>query len=46
MHGISVDRVHAAFAYVRSGETVRYDNLPGREELEAILSVGAAKSAG
>jgi len=46
MHGISVDRVHAAFAYVRSGETVRYDNLPGREELEAILSVGAAESAG
>jgi DNA helicase-2/ATP-dependent DNA helicase PcrA len=46
MHGLSADRVHAAFAYVRGGETVRYDDLPGREELEAILSVGAAESAG
>jgi DNA helicase II / ATP-dependent DNA helicase PcrA len=46
MHSLPVDRVHAAFAYIRSGETVRHDDLPGREELEAILSVGAAESAG
>jgi len=46
MHGLPVDRVQAAFAYVRSGKTVRHNDLPGREELEAILSAGTSESAG
>ncbi len=38
MHGLSIDRVSAAFVYVRSGQTVRPRSLPGRVELEAILA--------
>ncbi|MBE7323502.1 ATP-dependent helicase [Nocardioides sp. Y6] len=34
---VPVDQVSAAFHYVRSGRTVRYDDLPGRDELTALL---------
>lgn len=36
-HGIPLERVTAAFVYVRTGEVVRYDDLPGRAELERLL---------
>lgn len=35
--GVPVDEVAAAFHYVRSGRTVRFDDLPGRDELAALL---------
>jgi DNA helicase-2/ATP-dependent DNA helicase PcrA len=35
--GVPVDRVTAAFHYVRSGRTVRPPNLPGRAALESTL---------
>ena len=37
LHGLPLDAVTAAFLYVRSGEIVRPDGLPGRAELERIL---------
>ncbi|QCX28169.1 ATP-dependent DNA helicase [Nocardioides jishulii] len=37
LKGVPVDQVSAAFHYVRSGRTVRFDDLPGREELAAML---------
>jgi DNA helicase-2/ATP-dependent DNA helicase PcrA len=36
--GVPVDRVDAAFHYVRSGETVRPDDLADREEIAQILA--------
>jgi len=36
--GVPVDRVRAAFYYVRSGDLVEPDGLPGRAELEGLLS--------
>lgn len=36
-HGLALEAVNAAFVYVRSGEIVRPDALPGRAELERIL---------
>ncbi|MEW2084104.1 ATP-dependent DNA helicase [Streptomyces sp. NPDC005283] len=36
-HGLPLEAVGAAFVYVRSGEIVRPDALPGRAELEGIL---------
>ena len=36
--GVPVEQVDAAFHYVRSGETVCPDDLPGRGELEGMLS--------
>ncbi len=33
-----LEQVEAAFYYVRSGEAVTYDDLPGRAELEQLLS--------
>ncbi|MFI0982989.1 UvrD-helicase domain-containing protein [Streptomyces sp. NPDC021093] len=38
LHGLRPDEVLATFLYVRSGETVRPTRLPGRPELERILS--------
>ena len=38
LHGIPLDRIRAAFYYVRDGEVVSYDDLPGRHELEQLLS--------
>jgi DNA helicase-2/ATP-dependent DNA helicase PcrA len=35
--GVPVEQVGAAFLYVRTGEVVRPDALPGRDELERIL---------
>ncbi|EPH44465.1 ATP-dependent DNA helicase [Streptomyces aurantiacus] len=36
-HGVPPESVRVAFLYVRSGETVRPTDLPGRAELERIL---------
>ncbi len=36
-HGVPLESVTAAFLYVRTGDTVRPDGLPGRAELERIL---------
>jgi DNA helicase-2/ATP-dependent DNA helicase PcrA len=36
--GVDPERVSAAFLYVRSGKVVRPDPLPGRSQLEALLS--------
>ncbi|HEX6247694.1 MAG TPA: PD-(D/E)XK nuclease family protein, partial [Nocardioidaceae bacterium] len=36
--GVPPERVTAAFFYVRSGELVEHQDLPGREELEAIVA--------
>ncbi len=41
LQGIAVGRVRAAFYYVRSGEVVEPHDLPGREELERLTSLGA-----
>jgi DNA helicase-2/ATP-dependent DNA helicase PcrA len=38
--GVPLSRVGAAFLYVRSGDVVRPDNLPGRAALERLLSDG------
>ena len=34
-----LDRVRAAFYYVRTGELVEPEDLPDRQALEALLSV-------
>jgi len=36
--GIDIEKVTASFYYVRSGEVVTYDDLPGREVLERLVS--------
>jgi DNA helicase-2/ATP-dependent DNA helicase PcrA len=36
--GVPVEQVEAAFFYVRSGDLVQHDGLPGRMELEAIIA--------
>ena len=36
--GAPLDRVRAVFHYVRSGQTVEPDTLPGRAELERMVS--------
>ncbi|MFJ2740432.1 UvrD-helicase domain-containing protein [Streptomyces sp. NPDC087440] len=38
LHGLEPEEVLATFLYVRSGESVRPRSLPGRRELERILS--------
>lgn len=40
-HGVEADAVTATFLYVRSGEAVRPEGLPGRAGLERILLYGA-----
>jgi len=40
--GVSLERVGAAFYYVATGRVVRPDDLPGADELEAVLSGDAA----
>ena len=37
LQGVPVERVRAAFYYVRSGEVVEPPDLPGREELQELL---------
>ena len=37
LHDVPLDRVGAAFCYVRDGELDVIDDLPGREELERLL---------
>ncbi|MEV4945223.1 ATP-dependent DNA helicase [Streptomyces sp. NPDC053755] len=44
-HGLRVDQVTAAFVYVRTGDVVRPARLPGRAELEEILSGEAPDTA-
>lgn len=36
--GVDVGNVTASFYYVRSGEIVTYDDLPGRAELETLVT--------
>ncbi len=38
LHDLPLDRVRAAFHFVRNGETVEPPDLPGRESLERIFS--------
>ncbi len=38
LRGVPLEQVGAAFYYVRDGEVVTHDDLPGREELEALLA--------
>jgi DNA helicase-2/ATP-dependent DNA helicase PcrA len=38
LHGLPLDRVRAEFYYVRDGAVVAPESLPGREELEALIS--------
>ncbi|MFJ2175289.1 ATP-dependent helicase [Streptomyces sp. NPDC087851] len=40
-HGLPPEAVTATFLYVRTGEVVRPDPLPGRPELERLLTAGA-----
>ncbi|MFE3586434.1 UvrD-helicase domain-containing protein [Streptomyces niveus] len=40
-HGIPPDAVTATFLYVRTGETVRPEGLPGRTGLERVLLYGS-----
>ncbi|AOT60924.1 ATP-dependent DNA helicase [Streptomyces rubrolavendulae] len=37
LHGLPLDAVTASFVYVRTGEVVRPEALPGREEIERLL---------
>ncbi|GAB6984024.1 UvrD-helicase domain-containing protein [Nocardioides pyridinolyticus] len=39
LHDVPLDRVRAAFYYVRTGEVVEPADLPGRQALEAIFSL-------
>ncbi|MFC9430632.1 UvrD-helicase domain-containing protein [Streptomyces sp. NPDC056987] len=45
-HGIPPEAVSAAFLYVRTGEVVRPGRLPGRAELERILTAEAPHDTG
>ncbi|MEZ0341045.1 ATP-dependent helicase [Mycobacterium sp. pV006] len=42
LHGCAPDSVRAAFHYVRTGQTVRPDVLPGADELAALIAEQAA----
>jgi DNA helicase-2/ATP-dependent DNA helicase PcrA len=37
LHGVPLEKVRAAFYYVRDGEVLEHHDLPGREELERLL---------
>ena len=37
LHGVPLERVRAAFFYVRTGELVEPGHLPGRVELEELF---------
>ncbi len=38
LHDVPVERVRAAFYYVRTGEVVEPADLPGRDEIESLLT--------
>ena len=38
LHGVPLERVRAAFYYVRDRRAGRHDDLPGRAELEALVA--------
>ncbi|GCD91560.1 ATP-dependent DNA helicase [Nocardioides sp. LS1] len=38
LHDVPLDRVRAAFYYVRTGDVVAHDRLPGRAEVEGLLA--------
>ncbi len=42
LRGVDPARVRAAFYYVRSGDLVEHTGLPGREELELLLTADGA----
>ncbi|MGY2702528.1 UvrD-helicase domain-containing protein [Nocardioides sp. HB32] len=39
LHGVPLEHVRAAFYYVRTGQVVEPGDLPGRQALEALLSI-------
>ncbi|WP_028637103.1 ATP-dependent DNA helicase [Nocardioides sp. URHA0032] len=39
LHGVPLEHVRAAFYYVRTGQVVEPGDLPGRQALEALLSL-------
>ncbi|GAA3834968.1 ATP-dependent DNA helicase [Nocardioides panacisoli] len=41
LQGVPVERVRAAFYYVRSGELVEPGDLPGRDQVEGLLTLSA-----
>jgi len=38
LHGVPLETVEAAFYYVRTGDLVEHKNLPGRDELVALVT--------
>jgi DNA helicase-2/ATP-dependent DNA helicase PcrA len=38
LHGVPLEQVRAAFYFVRDGEVVYHDDLPGRTELERLIT--------
>jgi DNA helicase II / ATP-dependent DNA helicase PcrA len=40
LKGVPVESVRAAFYYVRTGELVVHDELPGRDEVERLVAAG------
>jgi DNA helicase-2/ATP-dependent DNA helicase PcrA len=45
LQGVPPDAVDAAFLYVRTGDVVRHDDLPGADELAALLRGSGAVEA-
>ncbi|WP_327353574.1 UvrD-helicase domain-containing protein [Streptomyces sp. NBC_01304] len=45
-HGVPLESVRAAFVYIRTGEVSRPRNLPGRDELERLLTTGKTSPSG
>ncbi|GAA4692801.1 ATP-dependent DNA helicase [Nocardioides conyzicola] len=44
LHDVPLERVRAAFYYVRTGDLVEPEGLPGRAELEALLGAPSGSS--
>ena len=42
LHGIPLERIRASFVYVAAGQERVFDDLPGEEELEAIVTAAVA----
>ena len=38
LQGVPVEQVEAAFYYVRTGDLVQHDDLPGRDGLERLVT--------
>jgi len=44
LHDVPLEQVRAAFYYVRTGDLVEPEGLPGRAELEALLGAPSGSS--